>query len=257
MKVPKDFTYILLVEDLVVSFDGFRALDGVNFYVKPNELRAVIGPNGAGKSTLLDVISGKTKPLQGKVLFCEKINLLKLKEHNIARLGIGRKFQTPSVYEELTVFENMAISYNKTKNVLGSLLFKIAKQDKDIIQEILKEIGLEKKANFKAGTLSHGEKQWLEIGMILIQDPQLILLDEPVAGMSAKEREKTAELLKRIAKGKSVVVIEHDMEFVKSIAQRVTVLHQGKVLCEGNIEHVQNDPRVQEVYLGGYKIAES
>ncbi len=247
--------HILYIEGLTVSFDGFKALDDLSFYVEENELRVVIGPNGAGKSTLLDVICGKTKPEKGKVLFYEKIDLTKMKEHEIARLGIGRKFQTPSVYEDLTVFENLAISYPKRKTVFNAVFSRLSAQDKEKIEKVLESIGLIDKMHFKAGLLSHGEKQWLEIGMILIQDPKLILLDEPVAGMSAKEREKTVGLLKKIAPGRSLVVIEHDMEFVKNIAQRVTVLHQGKVLCEGSVQRVHNDPKVQEVYLGGYKVA--
>ncbi|AEH45014.1 urea ABC transporter, ATP-binding protein UrtD [Thermodesulfatator indicus DSM 15286] len=247
--------HILYIEDLTVSFDGFKALDGLNFYVEINELRVVIGPNGAGKSTLLDVICGKTRPEKGEVLFYEKIDLKKLKEHEIARLGIGRKFQTPSIYEDLTVLENLTISYPKKKTVFSALFFKLSPMDKEKIEEMLHFVGLIDKRHLKAGLLSHGEKQWLEIAMILIQNPKLVLLDEPVAGMSAKEREKTVSLLKKIAPGRSMVVIEHDMEFVKNIAQRVTVLHQGKVLCEGNIERIQNDPKVQEVYLGGYKVA--
>ena len=246
--------HILYIEGLTVSFDGFKALDDLSFYVEENELRVVIGPNGAGKSTLLDVICGKTTPEEGKVLFFEKIDLTKMKEHEIARLGIGRKFQTPSVYEDLTVFENLVISYPKRKTVFNAVFPKLSAQDKEKIEEVLESIGLIDKMHFKAGSLSHGEKQWLEIGMILIQNPKLVLLDEPVAGMSAKEREKTVDLLKKIAPGRSLVVIEHDMEFVKNIAQRVTVLHQGKVLCEGSVQRVHNDPKVQEVYLGGYKV---
>jgi len=242
--------HILYIEDLTVSFDGFKALDNLNFYVEENELRVVIGPNGAGKSTLLDVICGKTKPQSGSVLFYEEIDLVKKKEHEIARLGVGRKFQTPSIYENLTVFENLEISCPKEKTVCNAIFSKLTSQDKEKIEDVLKAIGLIEKKNFKASLLSHGEKQWLEIGMILVQDPKLILLDEPVAGMSAKERERTVELLKKIAPGRSLVVIEHDMEFVKNIAQRVTVLHQGKVLCEGDIYWIQNNPKVQEVYLG-------
>jgi urea transport system ATP-binding protein len=240
---------ILSVEDLTVSFDGFRAVDGLNFYVEKDELRCVIGPNGAGKTTLLDMICGKTRPTGGTIRF-KHHHLTHLIEYQITRLGVGRKFQTPSVYEDLTVFENLEISYPKKRGILGSLFFRRDRELLDCIGEVAEQIFLHEVLRHKAGRLSHGQKQWLEIGMLLMQDPELLLLDEPVAGMSAKEREQTAELLNRISKGRSIVVIEHDMAFVRMIAHKVTVLHQGKLLAEGSMEEVQNDERVKDVYLG-------
>jgi urea transport system ATP-binding protein len=240
---------ILAVEDLTVSFDGFRAVDGLNFYVEKDELRCVIGPNGAGKTTLLDMICGKTKPSRGRIHF-KRYNLVDMIEYQITRIGVGRKFQTPSVYEDLTVFENLEISYPKKRGILGSLFFR---RDHDLlgkIDQVAEQIFLHEVLRHKAGRLSHGQKQWLEIGMLLMQDPELLLLDEPVAGMSAKEREQTAELLNGISKGRSIVVIEHDMAFVRLIAHKVTVLHQGKLLAEGSMDQVQNDARVKDVYLG-------
>jgi urea transport system ATP-binding protein len=240
---------ILSVEDLTVSFDGFKAVDGLNFYVEEEELRVVIGPNGAGKTTLLDMICGKTKPSGGSIRFKNR-QLDSMIEYQITRAGVGRKFQNPSVYEDLTVFENLEISYPKQRNVLGSLFFRRAPEIVDKIESVARQIYLDEQLDTKAGLLSHGQKQWLEIGMLLMQDPELMLLDEPVAGMSAREREQTAELLKRIAKGRSMVVIEHDMAFVRTIAQKVTVLHQGKLLAEGTMDQVQSDGRVIDVYLG-------
>jgi urea transport system ATP-binding protein len=240
---------ILSVEDLTVSFDGFRAVDGLNFYVEKDELRCVIGPNGAGKTTLLDMICGKTKPSHGTIKF-KNHNLNDLIEYQITRVGVGRKFQTPSVYEDLTVFENLEISYPKKRGILGSLFFRRERDLLDKIDQVAEQIFLHEVLRHKAGQLSHGQKQWLEIGMLLMQDPELLLLDEPVAGMSAKEREQTAELLNRISKGRSIVVIEHDMAFVRMIAHKVTVLHQGKLLAEGSMDEVQNDERVKDVYLG-------
>ena len=240
---------ILSVEDLTVSFDGFKAVDGLNFYVEEEELRVVIGPNGAGKTTLLDMICGKTKPSSGSIRFKNR-NLASMIEYQITRAGVGRKFQNPSVYEDLTVLENLEISYPKKRNVFGSLFFRRSAQIVDKIESVARQIYLDEQLGTKAGLLSHGQKQWLEIGMLLMQDPELMLLDEPVAGMSAREREQTADLLKRIAKGRSMVVIEHDMAFVKLIAQKVTVLHQGRKLAEGTMEQVQNDEKVIDVYLG-------
>jgi urea transport system ATP-binding protein len=240
---------ILSVEDLTVSFDGFRAVDGLNFYVDENELRCVIGPNGAGKTTLLDMICGKTKPSAGKIRF-KNYQLTDMIEYQITRVGVGRKFQTPSTYEDLTVFENLEISYPKKRSVLGSLFFKRTGEIQDEIEKVADQISLKDQLYTKAGLLSHGQKQWLEIGMLLMQDPELMLLDEPVAGMSAREREETADLLKRISAGRSMVVIEHDMAFVRLIAHKVTVLHQGKLLAEGSMDEIQNDERVVEVYLG-------
>ena len=240
---------ILAVEDLTVSFDGFKAVDGLNFYVEEEELRVVIGPNGAGKTTLLDMICGKTKPSSGSIKFKNR-QLTSMIEYQITRAGVGRKFQNPSVYEDLTVLENLEISYPKKRNVFGSLFFRRAAEIVDKIESVARQIYLDEQLDTKAGLLSHGQKQWLEIGMLLMQEPQLLLLDEPVAGMSAREREQTADLLKRISKGRSMVVIEHDMAFVKLIAQKVTVLHQGKMLAEGTMEQVQNDEKVIDVYLG-------
>jgi urea transport system ATP-binding protein len=240
---------ILSVEDLTVSFDGFKAVDGLNFYVEKDELRCVIGPNGAGKTTLLDMICGKTKPSAGVVRF-KNYDLVDMIEYQITRAGVGRKFQTPSVYEDLTVFENLEISYPKKRGIVGSLFFKRERELLDKIDEIAEQIFLSDVVPQKAGQLSHGQKQWLEIGMLLMQDPELLLLDEPVAGMSAREREQTAQLLNRISRGRSIVVIEHDMAFVRLIAHKVTVLHQGKLLAEGSMDQVQSDERVIDVYLG-------
>ena len=247
MNANTDFT--LAVEDLTVSFDGFKAVDSLNFYLDKNELHVVIGPNGAGKTTVLDLICGKTKSTEGSIKFLNK-ELTNMSEHEIVRAGVGRKFQTPSIYENLSVLENLEISYPYGRGVFGSLMFKRSPEVLDKIMETATEIMLQDDLDTEAGLLSHGQKQWLEIGMLLIQDPQLLMLDEPVAGMSVKEREQTAELLKKISNGRSVLVIEHDMEFVESIAHKVTVLHQGKILAAGNMEDVQNDPKVIEVYLG-------
>ncbi len=247
MSSSTDFT--LAIEDLTVSFDGFKAVDGLNLYVDQNELRVVIGPNGAGKTTVLDLICGKTKATTGSIKF-KNHELTDLSEHQIVRAGVGRKFQTPSIYENLSVYENLEISYPAKRNVWGCLTFRRTAEIKERVREVAAEIFLEDLLDMEAGLLSHGQKQWLEIGMLLIQDPELLMLDEPVAGMSVKEREQTADLLNRICKGRSVIVIEHDMEFVKNIAHKVTVLHQGKILAEGSMDQVQNDERVIEVYLG-------
>ncbi|WP_019570231.1 urea ABC transporter ATP-binding protein UrtD [Thioalkalivibrio sp. ALE11] len=240
---------LLAVEDLTVSFDGFKAIEGLNFYVDAGELRVVIGPNGAGKTTLLDLICGKTKPTEGSIKFRDT-ELTRLREHQIVWKGVGRKFQTPSVYEGLTVYENLEVSYPEGKTVFGALFFKNTPKVDRKIRETAEAIFLTDMLERPASELSHGQKQWLEIGMLLIQDPELLLLDEPVAGMSVRERELTADLLNRITEGRSVIVIEHDMNFVKQIARKVTVMHQGKVLAEGDMETVQSDPRVIEVYLG-------
>ena len=247
MNTSTDFT--LAIENLTVSFDGFKAVDDLNLYIDKNELHVVIGPNGAGKTTVLDLICGKTKATSGSIKFLNR-ELTKISEHEIVRAGVGRKFQTPSIYENLTVLENLEVSYPEGRGVIGSLLFKRTSKVIGKIREIAKEIMLEDALNTQAGLLSHGQKQWLEIGMLLIQDPQLLMLDEPVAGMSVKEREQTAELLNKISQGRSVLVIEHDMEFVERIAHKVTVLHQGKILAAGDMKKVQADPKVIEVYLG-------
>lgn len=241
--------FVLAIEDLTVSFDGFKAVDALTLYIDKNELRVVIGPNGAGKTTVLDLICGKTKSSSGSIKFNNK-ELTKLSEHEIVRAGVGRKFQTPSIYENLTVYQNLEVSYPKGRNVWGSLTFKRTEAVLTQVHKIAREIMLEAHLEMEAALLSHGQKQWLEIGMLLMQDPELLMLDEPVAGMSAKERDQTADLLNRICQNRSVMVIEHDMEFVKKIAHKVTVLHQGKILAEGTMAHVQADQRVIEVYLG-------
>jgi urea transport system ATP-binding protein len=240
---------LLAIEGLTVSFDGFKAVDDLNLYIEEKELRVIIGPNGAGKTTVLDLICGKTKATSGSIKFKDS-ELTKLPEYKLVQLGVGRKFQTPSIYENLTVFENLEISYPKGRNVFGALRFKRDDVVLNKIHEIADMIFLTELLEIQSGLLSHGQKQWLEIGMLLIQDPELLMLDEPVAGMSVVEREKTAELLNKIAKGRSLIVIEHDMEFVKQIAHRVSVLHQGKLLAEGSMESVQANPKVIEVYLG-------
>jgi urea transport system ATP-binding protein len=241
--------FVLAIEDLTVSFDGFKAVDNLTLYVDKNELRVIIGPNGAGKTTLLDLICGKTKSTSGSIKFTNK-ELTKMAEHEIVRAGVGRKFQTPSIYENLTVYQNLEVSYPKGRGVWGSLLFKRSEAVVNQVQKIAVEIMLTEHLQMEAALLSHGQKQWLEIGMLLMQDPQLLLLDEPVAGMSAKERDQTADLLKKICQNRSVIVIEHDMEFVKKIAHKVTVLHQGKILAEGSMDKVQANEKVIEVYLG-------
>ena len=240
---------ILSFEGLTVSFDGFKTVDDLSFYVDKNELRVVIGPNGAGKTTVLDLICGKTKATKGSVKF-KDTELTKLSEHAIVRAGVGRKFQTPSIYENLSVFQNLELSFPKGRGVFGCLMFERTADVVNRVNEIATEIGLQESLQLEAGLLSHGQKQWLEIGMLLMQDPELLMLDEPIAGMSVRERELTAELLKRISRDRSMIIIEHDMEFVRKIADKVTVLHQGKVIAEGSMDKVQADPRVIEVYLG-------
>lgn len=240
---------ILSVKDLTVSFDGFKAVDALNLVVERNELRCVIGPNGAGKTTLLDMVCGKTKPTHGAIRF-KDLELTKMGEFEITRAGVGRKFQNPSVYEDLTVLENLEISYPGQRGVLGSLFFRRTADLRQRIEEAAVQVYLRDYLETKAGFLSHGQKQWLEIGMLLMQDPELMLLDEPVAGMSPREREQTAELLRKIAPGRCLMVIEHDMAFVKMIAHKVTVLHQGRMLAEGSMDEIQKDERVIDVYLG-------
>jgi urea transport system ATP-binding protein len=241
--------FLLAIENLTVSFDGFKAVDDLTLYVDENEIRVIIGPNGAGKTTVLDLVCGRTKPSAGSIRFHNK-EITALKEHEIVRAGIGRKFQNPSIYEDLTVFENLEISYPRGRTVLGSLAFKRDTAVRERIEEVAEAIFLDAQLATRAEYLSHGQKQWLEIGMLLIQDPELLMLDEPVAGMSVAERKKTAELLHRIIRDRSVIVIEHDMKFVEDIAHKVTVLHQGKILSEGPMAKVKADPKVIEVYLG-------
>jgi urea transport system ATP-binding protein len=244
--------FLLAVEGLSVSFDGFKAVNDLSFYVESGEIRVIIGPNGAGKTTVLDLICGRTKASAGSISF-KGTELTKMREHEIVRAGVGRKFQTPSIYGDLTVFENLEISFPRGRSVFGALAFRRDEAVRERVEETAELIYLRDHLNEQAEHLSHGQKQWLEIGMLLIQDPELLMLDEPVAGMSVSERESTAELLNRIIatrQGRSMIVIEHDMKFVENIAHRVTVLHQGKVLSEGSMERVQNDPKVIEVYLG-------
>ncbi|MGH1451317.1 MAG: urea ABC transporter ATP-binding protein UrtD [Pseudomonadaceae bacterium] len=241
---------ILYVENISVSFDGFKALNNLDLTIDDGELRCIIGPNGAGKTTMMDVITGKTKPDTGSIWFGQRIDLLKRSEHEIARGGIGRKFQKPTVFEALSVFENLELATASKKNVWYTLNHDLSGEQRDRIDEVLRQIGLTEHYHQEAGALSHGQKQWLEIGMLLVQNPRVLLVDEPVAGMTGEEVEKTAELLTSLAGRHSVIVVEHDMAFVRSIARKVTVLHQGSVLAEGSMDQVQNNPRVIEVYLG-------
>lgn len=246
---PKQF--LLAAEGLNKSFSGFKAINDLSFYLDDGELRTVIGPNGAGKTSFLDLITGRTKPDTGTLSFGES-DLLPMNEYEIYRLGIGRKFQTPTVYTDHTVFENLYLSLSGSRSVWHSLFTKIKPQEKERIEEVLEIIKLTEKAQWKAGNLAHGQKQWLEIGMLLAQDAKLMLVDEPAAGMTDEETHRTGELLLSLAGKHTIVVIEHDMTFVRQISKgrRVTVLHQGSVLCEGSVDHVQSDPRVIEVYLG-------
>jgi urea transport system ATP-binding protein len=241
---------ILYVEGVTVSFDGFKALNHLSLFVDPGELRCIIGPNGAGKTTMMDVITGKTRPDEGAVWFGRNVDLLMLDEPAIAQIGIGRKFQKPTVFEQLSVSENLELALPGKKTFWRTLLAKLSSAERAKIDDTLQIIGLTAQRHSVARVLSHGQKQWLEIGMLLMQDPELLLVDEPVAGMTPQETERTAELLLSLAGKHSVVVVEHDMDFVRSIASRVTVLHEGRVLAEGNMDQVQNDPKVIEVYLG-------
>lgn len=241
---------ILYVEDVNLSFDGFKALDSLNLYINDGELRCLIGANGAGKTTLMDVITGKIRPDSGKVNFGQQIDLLQLDESEIARAGIGRKFQKPTVFEELSVFENIELSLAGDKGIWTSLLHRLSGEQKDRIGDILNTIGLVAECYYLAGRLSHGQKQWLEIGMLLAAEPRVLLVDEPVAGMTGQETERTAELLTSLAGEHSVIVVEHDMAFVRSIAKKVSVLHQGTVLAEGSMAEIQANPDVVRVYLG-------
>ncbi len=240
----------LFVEAVSVSFDGFKALNDLTLYMDPGELRCLIGPNGAGKTTLMDVITGKTRPDAGEVFFGDRIDLLQLSEAQIAEVGIGRKFQKPTVFEQLSVQENLALALKQDRRVWATLRAKLTGAERDRMDEAAVLIGLAENRQRLAGTLSHGQKQWLEIGMLLLQEPHLMLIDEPVAGMTRGEIERTAQLLQALAGERSVLVVEHDMEFVRSIARHVTVLHQGHVLAEGTMAQIQADPRVIEVYLG-------
>ena len=240
----------LYVEGLTVSFDGFKALNELTLQIEPGELRCVIGPNGAGKTTMMDVITGKTRPDSGNVRLGDRVNLLALSETEIVHAGIGRKFQKPTVFEQLTVVENLELALSGNKSFLTMLFARRTTAQQDRIDDVLEIIGLTERQTTPAGTLSHGQKQWLEIGMLLMQDPEVLLVDEPVAGMTPQEIDRTARLLQSLEGEHSVVVVEHDMDFIRSIAKRVTVLHEGRVLAEGDMDQVQKDPRVIEVYLG-------
>jgi urea transport system ATP-binding protein len=249
--VPEE---ILRVEELTVSFGGFKALNELNFSMERGELRVVIGPNGAGKTTLLDVITGKVKPASGRVLFQPRerpsLAVTRLPEQQIAKLGIGRKFQTPNVFKSLTVLENLRLALKAPRGALATLAAPFTQDGKARVDDILQTIGLARKAMLKAGLLAHGEKQWLELGMLMAQDPELLLVDEPVAGMTPKESERTGDLLLSMARKHTLLVIDHDMTFVRQIASKVTVLHEGQILCQGTIQEVQRNPKVIEVYLG-------
>lgn len=250
----RDTPLILSVSGVNKAFDGFKAINDLNFYLEEGELRTVIGPNGAGKSTFMDIITGRTRPDTGEVKLHKRdghdMDLIKMREFEINRLGIGRKFQTPSIYKSHTVYDNLVLSLNRPRGVFKTLFYKETNEDRERIMEVLKTIRLESRINDLAGMLSHGQKQWLEIGMLLAQDPRVLLIDEPAAGMSDEETERTGELLLSLEKKHSLIVIEHDMEFIRQIARKVTVLHQGHVLKEGTFGDVKSDPEVIEVYLG-------
>jgi urea transport system ATP-binding protein len=241
---------VLYLEDISVSFDGFKALNRLSLAIEAGELRCVIGPNGAGKTTMMDVITGKTRPDAGRAFFGQTIDLTRLTEAQIAHAGIGRKFQKPTIFEHHSAFENLELAMKADKRVRRTLFARLSSAERDRIAAMLERIGLAAQADRAAGMLSHGQKQWLEIGMLLMQEPRLLLLDEPVAGMSDEETERTAELFLSLAGEHSLVVVEHDMAFIGKIARTITVLHEGSVLAEGSLESVQNDPRVVEVYLG-------
>ncbi len=241
---------ILYLDGISVSFDGFKAINDLNLYIEDGELRCIIGPNGAGKTTMMDIITGKTRPDSGSAWFGQQINLLEMDEPEIAAAGIGRKFQKPTVFEQHAVADNLELAMAGDKRVWTTLNARLSGEQRDRIDEVLHIIGLENHSKNQAGSLSHGQKQWLEIGMLLMQNPKLLLVDEPAAGMTHQEMDRTAELLTSLAGTRSVIVVEHDMDFVRSIANKVTVLHQGSVLAEGSMDEVQNDQRVIEVYLG-------
>lgn len=243
---------ILYIENLSVSFDGFKALNDLTLYVKDRELRCIIGPNGAGKTTMMDVITGKTRPDSGLAYFGQTMDLTRMSEYEIASAGIGRKFQKPTIFPEHAVFENLELAMKNDKRVWPTLFAVLSGEQRDQIDEVLVMISLKEQKNMKAASLSHGQKQWLEIGMLIIQSPRLLLVDEPIAGMTHQEAERTAELLVALADehGHSVVVVEHDMDFVRSIARQVTVLHEGSVIAEGTMDQVQNNKKVIEIYLG-------
>ena len=244
-------TTLLEVSGVSVSFDGFKAINNLSFQIAEKELRAVIGPNGAGKTTFMDIITGKTRPDEGRVIYGDRaISLLHMSESSIAQAGVGRKFQKPTVFEDQSVADNLLLALKKNRGPFSVLLFKASRDDQTRIEELASEIGLESALRRKAGELSHGQKQWLEIGMLLAQEPKLLLVDEPAAGMTPAEREHTTDILREAAKTRAVVVVEHDMEFVRRLDCRVSVLHEGSVLAEGSIDHVTQNQKVIEVYLG-------
>ena len=247
---PEAGDTLVYLDGVSVSFDGFKALNELSFFVLARRMEAVIGPNGAGKTTMMDVISGKTRPDSGRVLFRGDVDLTRLDEAAIANLGIGRKFQRPTVFESQCVFDNLELALKGERGVFASLFSRLDGAKRDRIAEVMEIIALTDQARRPAGALSHGQKQWLEIGMLLMQDPEFLMVDEPVAGMTDAETEQTAVLLRRIAKTHSVLVVEHDMDFVRSLGAQVTVLHEGRMLAQGSLETVQNDERVIEVYLG-------
>ena len=248
--VSESVKSILYLNGVTKSFDGFKALNNLSLDIAPGELRAIIGPNGAGKSTMMDVITGKTKPDVGEVKYRDNVDLTRHDEAEIANMGIGRKFQKPTVIESLTVFENLELALSGNRPVFKALFHKLIGEQRDNIDEVIELVGLKEKIHELAGSLSHGQKQWLEIGMLIIQGPDLLLVDEPAAGMTDTETMATAQLLKEINKEHSVVVVEHDMEFIRALDTRVTVLHEGSVLAEGPLDKVSEDPQVIEVYLG-------
>ncbi len=256
IRVPqkKHTLLVLSVDGVTKSFDGFKAINDLNFYLSEGELRTVIGPNGAGKSTFMDLITARTKPDAGKIIYHkdngEDVDLTRVREHNVSQLGIGRKFQNPTVYRSHTVYDNLKLSLSGQRSLLSALFYKESSSDREKIHEVLKTVRLSDFKECLAGSLSHGQKQWLEIGMLLAQDPKILLVDEPAAGMSDEETDRTGELLLSLEGKHSLIVIEHDMEFVRQIARRVTVLHQGHVLKEGDFSFVKSDPKVIEVYLG-------
>ena len=241
---------LLYLDNVSVSFDGFKALNSLSLVIEPGELRAIIGPNGAGKTTMMDIITGKTRPDEGEVFFEDMVDLTRQDEADIARLGIGRKFQKPTVFESHTVWDNLELALNRKRGVFATLFYRLSAEDKARIEEILSTVRLSHRRDELAGSLSHGQKQWLEIGMLLAQEPKLLLVDEPVAGMTDAETVETAILLKEIAKTRSVVVVEHDMGFIRDLGVKVTCLAEGSVLAEGSIDYVSNDPKVIENYLG-------
>lgn len=248
-----DKDQVLLVKNLSVLFNGFVALNQLNFAMYPNEIKCLIGPNGAGKTTLIDVLTGRVKPNQGSVIFIDDISLLDKDESEICQLGIGRKFQKPSVFEAQSVFDNLELALSSRKNIFDRIFKKISSSDFDRILAMSELINLFPKLRKSAGTLSHGEKQWLEMGMLMISKPKLMLLDEPVAGMTRFEADRTAEMLRSLSTNRAILVVEHDMEFVKKIADNVTVMDQGSVIAEGNMRQIQNNKKVREVYLGDEK----